>query len=1160
MDANIALINSILDGTLASTDANTLEKVQKLVDVAVKVVDLAGDVSAAKLTQAELTLIGITGVNSATKLALVNDLLVADSTAQAALSDIQTFANVAAKVITNLELATTATFDDSNALTAAELVTLGMTQDTGTPRALVSSGAATYSVNAENLGLIRLAIANAGSDADDSAVNRLSKITTLVTSTATAANKVANYADATTTPTDAGLIPTVADFEAILVTGVDSTNLSSVLDALAQSGVTVSSAIQTNVQSVVDSYNVILAAADGIDNDPTLPGESDFTRLGVTLSSHSNAAVKTAQVNVLADIVDLKTSVEVDTVAELQALADNVEALLSTAALADGTDISAQGVSVAELQALGFSGATNENIAAIRQALVNTNDDLSGVNSYGELQSLINNVINALEILANYAADETTATQVPNVATYNYATFTEVTGDNFEAVQRELIAAERDDADTTAKLQVIVDAGLAVQKAALEKIVAYSTPVATGTVVDAGDSTINANGSLNDATPRHLSMDLTSKLTTDSFTLRVGSDTLITEALATADTATLVAALEGVTGYSDLAFSVRADGEVLHIEWKDWGAYGATATLRSAQPSLDDYLLSGAQFRTNDGIDADNLYAVNKAVEGTTFTAVTASNVATVLGELETELETAGQGLGAQTAALAVIEAYADGGSTVPTVEDYTLAQVAGVTADNLVAVNTQLKALNTVTTTTHTVSDIEAAVASANTKLAAFEANTPADPQVGFTVAEYAAVGLATGISDDVANGADNLKAVNAQVALAAEGDANRVLDLNYLLAKADAAIANIEAYNNGTLGRELTVDDYAAAGITGVTPTTLYAVNNEVKFDSTLTLDSVSEIQTVVNTGLVAASDALTYTLAIAADAQSFSELSSTTSSFVPQIDNNSDPDAAGIVESNFNYSNTAYDAYKAFDSSTGTGDNNGAHSNLALNGSNTAIIGWQDTAASPTLGALQSISIVERAANNLSGRVPGEFNVEGYDPDTQTWVNIASFTNTTQGAFTVTRDQLLDKDYSAYSYPEETPYAGFRLVIHSTANQENGGTDGFVNINQITFNTKTPIDNSYAVPSLEDLNTAGLLGVSADNYPAVVEQIARTQPANAAGLQVAVGLADAAIQLLTDYEDGDTALTADDFAAAGLEGVDSYNLEFVVARLGSPDRLRR
>jgi hypothetical protein len=162
-----------------------------------------------------------------------------------------------------------------------------------------------------------------------------------------------------------------------------------------------------------------------------------------------------------------------------------------------------------------------------------------------------------------------------------------------------------------------------VQKAALEKIVAYSTPVATGTVVDAGDSTINANGSLNDATPRHLSMDLTSKLTTDSFTLRVGSDTLVTEALSTADAATLVAALQGTAGYDDLAFSVRAEGEVLHIEWKDWGAYGATATLRSAQPGLDDYFLSGAQFRTNDGIDADNLYAVNKVVEGATFTAVT---------------------------------------------------------------------------------------------------------------------------------------------------------------------------------------------------------------------------------------------------------------------------------------------------------------------------------------------------------------------------------------------------------------------------------------------------------------------------------------------------------------------------------------------------------
>ncbi len=206
----------------------------------------------------------------------------------------------------------------------------------------------------------------------------------------------------------------------------------------------------------------------------------------------------------------------------------------------------------------------------------------------------------------------------------------------------------------------------------------------------------------------------------------------------------------------------------------------------------------------------------------------------------------------------------------------------------------------------------------------------------------------------------------------------------------------------------------------------------------------------------------------------------------------------------------------------------------------------------AFSPTLGALQSISIIDRAVYSLGGRVPGKFDVEGYDPDNQTWVTIASFTNTTQGAFTVTRDQLLDKDYSAYSYPAEKPYAGFRLVIHSTANQENDGSDGNVNINQLTFNAKSVITDSYAVPSLDDLNTAGLIGASTDNYLAIVEHIKRTQPTDAAGLQATVALANAAIELLKDYEDGDTALTADNFAAAGLVGVDEYNLEFVVVRL--------
>jgi hypothetical protein len=114
------------------------------------------------------------------------------------------------------------------------------------------------------------------------------------------------------------------------------------------------------------------------------------------------------------------------------------------------------------------------------------------------------------------------------------------------------------------------------------------------------------------------------------------------------------------------------------------------------------------------------------------------------LGELETELETANQGLDAQTAALAIIEAYADGGSTAPTVEDYTLAQVCGRYRRQ--SGGGQHPAKSTEHQYQHNPYlsvTLRRRLPRPTLKLAAFEANTPADPQVGFTVADYAAVGL---------------------------------------------------------------------------------------------------------------------------------------------------------------------------------------------------------------------------------------------------------------------------------------------------------------------------------------------------------------------------------------------------------------------------------
>jgi len=94
--------------------------------VADKVIALADNPSAPRLTQAELVLIGVTGVDSAVKLALVIDLLVADATAQATVAEIQTYATAVGKVLTNAALAAADTLNDTNSLTSADLVAVGL--------------------------------------------------------------------------------------------------------------------------------------------------------------------------------------------------------------------------------------------------------------------------------------------------------------------------------------------------------------------------------------------------------------------------------------------------------------------------------------------------------------------------------------------------------------------------------------------------------------------------------------------------------------------------------------------------------------------------------------------------------------------------------------------------------------------------------------------------------------------------------------------------------------------------------------------------------------------------------------------------------------------------------------------------------------------------
>jgi hypothetical protein len=185
-----------------------------------------------------------------------------------------------------------------------------------------------------------------------------------------------NHASAITT--------NLSDYQAAGVTGVNSSNLAAINSILKDADIT-SATVNTTakLQTLVNSYNAILAAADGTAGNGTAPSATDYTNVGV------NGIATTTEVSLLGSAIDAKSSADVDTAAELQALADAVQAVMTTAA--GGTPA----VTQAQLALLGITGVTTNNIADIVTAIVGTTDDGSGVSSLTALQTLANNVNDA---------------------------------------------------------------------------------------------------------------------------------------------------------------------------------------------------------------------------------------------------------------------------------------------------------------------------------------------------------------------------------------------------------------------------------------------------------------------------------------------------------------------------------------------------------------------------------------------------------------------------------------------------------------------------------------------------------------------------------------------------------------------------------------------
>ena len=390
---NLAAINDAL--TTPSIDGATIvgtPSVQAIVDAYNKILAEANgavaDATATDPTAADYTAIG--AVVTPTALTLMNDILDGKN-----LSDVDTVSEInALAAIANKIQLTAAGTPPTPALTLADLAAIGVT-----------------GVTPDNLSVVVAAIAAAADDG--SATDTVAELQTIADTAALNVITAAAQGNTATLTT-----PTVANYLAAGITGATSGNLISLNSALNSASVD-GAATDTvgEVLAIVNAYTAILAAADGnVSTDPlsnnnntSLITSTQYTSVGVT------GVTTAAQTSLLNSFVDGSSTASVDTVPELQALANAVAGVMTGAAAGPAPTL-------AQLTSLGITGVTSGNLAAVQAAIANTADDGTGVDTLAKLQALVTSSDNVAPIatLASAALLPTT-TQIELEGTYVFS-------------------------------------------------------------------------------------------------------------------------------------------------------------------------------------------------------------------------------------------------------------------------------------------------------------------------------------------------------------------------------------------------------------------------------------------------------------------------------------------------------------------------------------------------------------------------------------------------------------------------------------------------------------------------------------------------------------------------------------------------------------------
>ncbi|NBT11901.1 MAG: hypothetical protein EBT24_13200, partial [Betaproteobacteria bacterium] len=424
------------------------------------------------------------------------------------------------------------------------------------------------------------------------------------------------------------------------------------------------------------------ASADGSRDGDDAANAAQYAAIGVTGVSAG------AGVNLLGNVIDGLGTTAVDSVPEIQALADAVAVVLAGAA---GT---ANEPTLADLQALGITGVTSGNLAGIQAAIAATADDSSGADSVAELQALVDGAIAGLDALARISAYDGT-NSAPTSADYASAGVIGVTAGNLAAINSAIGPIASGSTDSVAEVQAVVDAFL--------RILA------------------EADGSTGDLTPvdpseaDYLAVGVTlGGIAGNANGLSLLNDGLGVLPQTSADT---VAELDSLAALINRLLTTAAGG--------------------TPSPALSaaDFTFLGLS-----GVTSSTLSSVVTAIAGTADDGSGIATRAALQGVINTAISST------TSSALAIISAYngTQTGAGIPSTTTYEQAGVNGVSSGNLAAINDAIAGL--ISSDKYTQPQVQGIVDAYNRILAqANGASADVDP-LSPTTSDYIAIGVNLG------------------------------------------------------------------------------------------------------------------------------------------------------------------------------------------------------------------------------------------------------------------------------------------------------------------------------------------------------------------------------------------------------------------------------